>query len=147
MKGKWSDAPEHIPPKRKEGEEFQGSSLHSLVQNTLLLTPGALFKYCTQYLLLSNTLLLCSSVTSYQDVSSMKAKPHGLICHFLHSSGHREGARHLLNKRIRGQVYFVLYPSDAYHRVRHATSAQKLSWLLCEAILNIIAIGRSVSSS
>ena len=76
----------------------------------------------------------------YQDVSSMRAKPHDLVCYFLRSVGHKEGARYVLKKRVRGQVY-------AYHGVRHVTSALNLPWLLCEATLNITAIGRSMSSS
>lgn len=52
-----------------------------------------------------------------------------------------------MKERRRDQVHFVCCPSaTAYHSVRYITGAQKLQWLLCEAIWNIIAIGRSVSS-
>jgi len=65
----------------------------------------------------------------YQDVSSMRAKPHGLVCYFLRSVGHRECARYVLKKRIRGQVY-------AYHRVRHVTSAQNLLHCSCWSMIS-----------
>lgn len=131
------------------GSRIPNSSLDTLIQNTLLFTPGAPLKFSAQYLLLSGTFLLCFSLTFHYDVSPMRAKPGG-GCYYLHSAcssaRHREDAKHLLKERIGDQVHFVLYLSGAYHSVRCVTNTQKLQWLLCGAILNIIAVGRTVSS-
>ena len=91
-------------------------------------------------MLLSHTFFLCSSITFLPGCKLHESKTSWSCLLLSPQCWAQRRCQICVKKRIRGQIY-------AYHRVRHVTSDQSLPWLLCEATLNIIAIGRSVFSS